>query len=563
MKGPVQRAMSKLILQKAQPTPAARVARAKKPLPPRLPDYLEAGFIKLDVPRDDWFKPSGRIIAFCHSLVVPAGKFVGQPLRLRAFQIDFIRDVYNPRREDGTRRRRQAILSVGRRAGKTLLAALIVLIHLVGPAKRMHSTIVSAATSRKQAGILFRFVAALVRANAKIRLHLKVIDSTKTVTHKADSSHYMAIAAEAGGQFGEGLDLVVYDELAQAKNPQLYDALMTSLGSQVEPLMMVISTQAPANDHILSELIDYGIKVQQGEIDDDTFAVHLYAATDNCDLLDEKEWHKANPTLGDYRDLDEFRTTMKRAEKVPSLEASVRNLYLNQRVQAKAPFLTPSVWKLGEKPTDERLLYDGRPVYGGLDLSARTDLSALVFAVEDDQHNIHLFPRIWTPDDTLDDRGLRDRAPYRAWARDELIIPVPGSALDYDWLATDIGDAVGIMNIQKIAYDRWRIDVLKQAFNRLGIAVPLTEFGQGYKDMAPAIDVFEELALSGRIFHGGHPVLRWAVSNAIIDRDPAGNRKLTKQKSFGRIDPAVAAVQAVAALKLQTENPLDVMALIG
>lgn len=570
MKGPVQRAMSKLIVDKSKPSPAARSASLKastrtNPPPRQLPDYMKAGFLKLDVPKEDWFEPSGMIIAFCHMLVVPAGKFVGKPLRLRKFQMDFIRDVYNPRKADGTRKRRQAILSVGRRAGKTLLAALIILIHLVGPAKRMHSTIVSAATSRKQAGILFRFVAALVRANAKLRLHLKVIDSTKTVTHRDDGSHYMAIAAEAGGQFGEGLDLVVYDELAQAKNSALYDALMTSLGSQVEPLMMIISTQAPANDHILSELIDYGLKVKQGEIDDDTFAVHLYAANDNCDLMEEAEWHKANPTLGDYRDIDEFRTTMKRAVKVPSLEASVRNLYLNQRVQSKAPFLTASVWKLGEKPTDERLLYDGRPVYGGLDLSARTDLSAMVFACEDDAQppNVHLFPRIWTPDDTLDDRGLRDRAPYRAWAKQELIIPVPGSALDYDWLASDIGDAVGAMNIIKINYDRWRIDVLKQAFNRMGIAAPLSEFGQGYKDMAPAIDAFEELALSGRIFHNGHPILRWAISNAIIDRDPAGNRKLTKQKSFGRIDPAVAAVEAVAALKLQTEIPADVSAMIG
>jgi phage terminase large subunit-like protein len=76
--------------------------------------------------------------------------------------------------------------------------------------------------------------------------------------------------------------------------------------------------------------------------------------------------------------------------------------------------------------------------------------------------------------------------------------------------------------------------------------------------MSPAIDMFEQLAIEGRLRHGGHPVLRWAVSNAIVERDAAGNRKLNKAKSFGRIDPAVAAVMAVAAMKLQTEAPLDV-----
>jgi phage terminase large subunit-like protein len=520
-------------------------------------------YLGLGVPRKDWKLPSGRIIAFAHSLVVPAGKFVGSPLRLRPFQMAFIRDVYNPRLLDGRRKRRQAILSIARRGGKTLLAALIILVHLVGPAKRMNSTMVSAATTRKQASIVYRFVEQMVRVNPTLRRKLKVISSTKHIVHREDGSTYSAISAEAGGQYGEGLDLVVYDELAQAKGPTLYNALMTSLGSQVEPLMMVISTQAPANDHILSELIDYGLKVRDGEFEDDTFTVHLYAANDNAALMDEAEWLRANPALGDYRDIDELRSTMLRATKVPAQEASVRNLYLNQRVQAKAPFLTQAIWRLGEGPVDESLLHDGRPVYGGLDLSARTDLSALVLSAEDDYGFIHLFPRIWTPDDTLDERAMRDRAPYRNWADSEFLIPVPGSALDYDFIATDIGHLAGVIGMGRIAYDRWRIDVLKQALYRQGIIINLMPHGQGFKDMAPAIDVFEEYAIAGRIRHGNQPVLRWAISNSIIQKDAANNRKLDKSKSFGRIDPAVAAVMSVAAMKLQTEPEVDIAGMIG
>jgi len=530
----------------------------RPPLDPRLREM----FIELQVPREDWWEPSGRIIAFAHKLIVPAGKFVGTPLRLRKFQLEFIRDVYNPRFDDGRRKRRQAILSVARRAGKTLMAALIILVHLAGPAKRANSTIVSAATTRKQASIVFRFVAQMVRMNPLLRSRLKVIDSTKHIVHRGDHSTYAAIAAEAGGQYGEGLDLVVYDELAQAKNAQLYDALMTSLGSQVEPLMMIISTQAPANDHVLSELIDYGLKIRAGEIEDESFTVHLYAANDNAKLLDEAEWRRANPTLDDYRDLTEFRSTMQRAVKVPSLEASVRNLYLNQRVQAKAPFLTANVWVLGEAEPNEALLYEGRPVYGGLDLSARTDLSALVLAVEDDDFNVHLFNRIWTPADTLAERATRDRAPYSHWAERDLLIPVPGAVLNYDFLAADIGDLSSKVGFTRIAYDQWRIEVFKQSMARMGVMVELMPFGQGFKSMSPAIEVFEQLAMEGKLRHGNHPVLRWAISNAIVERDAANNRKLTKAKSFGRIDPAVAAVMAVAAMKLQTEMPVDVTAMI-
>ncbi|RVJ30872.1 terminase large subunit [Sinorhizobium medicae] len=515
------------------------------------------------VPKKDWGLPSGRAIAFAHSLIVPAGKHVGKPLRLAKPQIEFIRDVYNPRDKDGQRKRRQAVFSVARRNGKTLLAAVIILLHLVGPFKKPNSVIASAATTRKQASIVYRFVARMVKMNVVHAKRLKVVDSTKHVTHRRDGSFYSAIAAEAGGQFGEGLDLVVYDELSQAKNALLYDVLMTSLGAQVEPLMMIISTQAPADDHILSELIDYGLKIRAGEIEDDTFTVHLYAAEPGCKLLDEREWKKANPALGDYRDIGEFRAAMKRAEKVPSLENRLRNLYLNQRVQAKAPFLSPNVWVRGSKPTVEDLLYDGRPVYGGLDLSARTDLSAFVMAVEDDESNIHLVPRIWTPGDTLDERGLRDRAPYRVWADKGFLIPVPGQVLDYDFLAADVGELSSTIPFANVNYDMWRIDVLKQSFARLGVDVPLSPFGQGYKSMSPAIEAFEELAVQGKLFHGGHPVLRWCISNAVIDSDAAGNRKLTKAKSFGRIDASVAAVMAVAACRLRTEAELDMANLVA
>lgn len=544
-------------------TVAATRLPARRPRLPYVPPEIQKRMRALDVPREDWHLPSGRFIAFAHNLIVPAGKFVGKPLRLRPFQIEFIRDVYNPRFDNGLRKRRQAILSIGRRGGKTLLAAVIVLAHLAGPFKKPNSTIVSAATTRKQASIIHRLVTNIIQKNLSLQKKLKSITSTKTVVHRVDGSNYTAISADAGGAFGEGIDLAVYDELAQTKNNALYEALMTSLGSQTEPLLMVISTQAQTDDHLLSELIDYGVKIREGLFEDESFTVHLFAAKPDCDLMDEDEWYKANPSLGDYRDLPEFRASMVRAQKMPSLEASMRNLYLNQRVQSKAPFLTMSVWARGDEPINEALFYSGRKVGGGLDLSRRVDLSAFVMAVEDDDGIIHLMPRVWTPDDTLDARAIKDRAPYRAWAERELLIPVPGESLDYDFLAADIGDLSKTIPFYRVAYDRWRIDVMRQSFNRLGLNIPLMNHGQGFRDMAPALDLVEELALAGRIRHGGHPVLRWAMSNMTVLFDPAGNRKPDKSRSTGRIDPAAAAVMAIAALKLETETPVDVNAMIG
>ena len=517
----------------------------------------------LDVPKQDWGKPSGLVIAFAHSLVVPAGVHVSKPLRLKKFQIDFIRDVYNPLGRDGVRLVRQAILSVARRNGKTLIAAVLLLCHLAGPFKKPNATIVSAGTTRAQAALVFRFVQDMVRVNPWLQRRVKVINSTKRIVHREDGSYYQAISAEAGGQFGMGLAFVVYDELAQAKSRTLYDALMTSLGSEPEPMMMVISTQAPSDVHLLSELIDYGAKVADGIIDDPSFVSHCHTVPLDAPMLDEKSWRKANPGLGDYRDLNEMRSAVRRAVTMPSQEATVRVYYFNQRVQSSAPYLTKNVYGLGDGAIDPHLFWNGRPVYGGIDLSARTDLTAMVLAVEDDAANVHLWPRVWTPGDTLQDRVARDRAPFDAWAAKGLLTAVPGTSIDYDWVAAQIGADVGAMNIVRVNYDRWRIEILRQALAREAIAVELSPFGQGFKDMSPAIEAFEELALAGKLRHGGHPVMRWCFSNAVIAKDAAGNRKLDKARAFGRIDVAVAAVMAVAAMKTSATPAVEMAALIA
>lgn len=515
----------------------------------------------LEVPKADWGKPSGAVIAFAHSLTVPAGQFVNQPLRLRKFQIEWIRAIYNPLTDDDLRLVRQAILSVARRNGKTLLAAVLVLVHLVGPFKRANATIVSAATTRKQAGVVFRYVRDMVRINPILAELLKVNESGKHIFHKWDGSFYEAISAEATSQFGMGLDLAIYDELAHAKNRSLYDALMTSLGSQKDGLMAIISTQAPSDAHLLSELIDYGLQVNQGIIRDPSFVCHLHTVPIAAPLLDEKQWYKANPGLGDYRDLAEMRQALRRAERIPSLESSARVYYLNQRVRADQPFLSHSVWEENNGMIDEAIFTDGRPVYGALDLSARTDLTALMLAAEEGE-SVHLKAYAWTPHDTIAQRTLRDRAPYDAWERQGLIFAPPGPVIDYDFVAADIVRLTQGMNLVKLVYDRWRIDIMKQALARLGAILPLHPFGQGFKEMSPAVEAFEELALAGKLRHGGHPVLRWCVANTVIAKDPAGNRKPDKSKYYGRVDLAVAAVMVVGAMKT-SEAPVEMAALIA
>jgi phage terminase large subunit-like protein len=88
-------------------------------------------------------------------------------------------------------------------------------------------------------------------------------------------------------------------------------------------------------------------------------------------------------------------------------------------------------------------------------------------------------------------------------------------------------------------------------------------FGQGYRDMSPALRDLESIVLEKKLRHGDHPVLTWCASNAVIDRDSAGNRKRSKKRSAGRIDAMVALTMAFGVAPMRTAVQFDVQALIG
>jgi phage terminase large subunit-like protein len=96
-----------------------------------------------------------------------------------------------------------------------------------------------------------------------------------------------------------------------------------------------------------------------------------------------------------------------------------------------------------------------------------------------------------------------------------------------------------------VAYDRWRIEDFKKVLDEEGIELPLREWGQGFKDMAPALDALEDLVIDRNLQHGGHPVLTWNVANAVVDIDPTGARKLNKRRARARIDGLQALAMAV------------------
>jgi phage terminase large subunit-like protein len=357
-------------------------------------------------------------------------------------------------------------------------------------------------------------------------------------------SIYAALSRESGTKMGMAPSVVIYDELGQTEGRDLLDALDTAMGKRAEPLMIVISTQAARDEAPLSTLIEYGLRIQRGEVVDPTFHLTFYTAPEDADPWKQATWKLANPALGDFRSLEDVKRLALQAQRMPAAEMSFRNLILNQRCEATAQFLNISVWKMCGGEVDTANL-QGRPCYAGLDLSASKDMTALVLAFAGEHGEFDIIPYCWLPGESLLEAQDRDRMPYSAWAHQGDLLTFPGRTTDPKAVALKIAELHGRYQIRALAYDRWRIQDLERELGAIGCGVPLVPFGQGFKDLSPAVDVLERLVEEEKLRHGNHPVLAMAAVNAKVELDAAGNRKLSKRRSMGRIDPLIALTMAL------------------
>lgn len=490
-----------------------------------------------------------RVIEFIQRyLRVPEGAQVGKPIVLAEFQRKFILEVYdNPH---GTRR---AYLAIARKNGKSALIACILLAHLVGPEATQNSQLVSGARSREQAAVVFKLAWKMVQLSPELTKIVRVVPSNKRLIGLPMNTEYAALAAEGTTAHGLSPVLAILDEVGQVKGPQdaFIDAITTAQGAHENPLLIAISTQAPTDADLFSIWLD-----DAERSGDPSFVSHVYTAPEGCELGDTKAWAAANPALGLFRSRRDVEEQAAQAARMPAAENTFRVLTLNQRVNMVAAFVSPGVWKLGNEAPGE---LDGT-VYGGLDLSATTDLTALVLTCRKDGV-LHVHPYFWMPQDSVQEAARRDRAPYDVWVKQGLLRTTPGKVIDYDFVARDIGEITAGMSIAKLGFDRWRMDRMKSALEGAGVVLPLEPHGQGFKDMSPALDALEADLLKGIVRHGGNPVLAMCAANAVSVPDPAGNRKLDKSKATGRIDGmlALAMAEGVEAMFAEAEpySPWD------
>jgi phage terminase large subunit-like protein len=505
---------------------------------------------------------ANRAIGFFEDvLCLNGGQFEGKPFNVQGWQAFVIGSLFGWIASDGFRRFRVAYVETGKGSGKSPLAAGVGLYGLTADGEA-RAEVYAAATKRDQAQILFRDAVAMVDHSPALHQRIERSGSKGkewNLAYHASGSFFRPISADEG-QSGPRPHIALLDEIHEHRSPTVVEMMRAGTKSRQQALIFMITNSGTDKRTVCWDYHDYGAKVSAGALEDDSFFAFICALDDGDDpFRDEGCWEKANPSLAaGIPGLKYLREQVTQARGMPSKEAIVRRLNFCQWTEADSPWISSEIWFgcAPDREIGEREFY-GRSGAAALDLSSTQDLTALVVLLDptDDDPVYRLIPYFWLPGDGLHEKADKDRVPYLAWRDQGWLEALPGRAVNKLAVLRRMAEVSANFDLRCIAYDRWRIEDLKAQQDAEGLSLPpLTPFGQGFKDMAPALDEFERLMLDRRVRHNGNPVMTWCMANAVVMSDPANNRKLSKERATGRIDGAVSAVMAVGASVASQEN---------
>jgi phage terminase large subunit-like protein len=488
-------------------------------------------------------------IAFLETLNIPEGPKAGTPLRLAEFQRSFVRGAL-------AAENMVALLSIGRGNAKTALAAGLSLGALMGiwdtQPKR---EVLMAARNRDQAKTAFNFLVGYVEALPEAEQELFIIRrGSRLEVEYAGNGGGLArcIAADGRSILGGAPTLAILDERAaweREKGDLLENAILSGLGKR-NGKALIISTSAPDDTNTFSKWMDEpppGTYVQEHR---PPFGL---PADDLPSLL------IANPgaTEGIGASPEWLLAQARRAiARGGSALSSFRNLNRNERVSTedRSVLITVDEWLSAEVAPDDLPPREGECILG-VDLGGSRSMSAAAFYWPHTGRleAVGTFPG----NPSLADRGAADGVSGRyveMKERGELSTLGENTVPPGPWLAEIVKLADGAA-ISCIVGDRFRHAEFAEAIERAGLRVPFIWRGFGWKDGSEDIERFRRALFDGQVKTRPSLLLRSAFADAITLIDPAGNAKLAKGRSLGRIDAAAASVLAVAEGARRTGRP--------
>lgn len=470
--------------------------------------------------------------------------------------------------EDGwfhPRRFTSALFAVARKNAKSTLSAAI-LTYCLCCEPEEGAQVISAATTFPQASIIFNVSKRMVEKTSDLREAFGLEVWAKSVSRFETGGSFKPIHAKASTQDGLNPSHVGLDEIHAHKSADLLNVLTSAAGARGNPLWLYTTTEGYTNPGPWAEIRQFAKRLLAGVFGHaaDHYLVVFYAVDEENkslrikadDEFDESCWVKANPLMDSNPHLlAAIRKEAVEAKQMPSKMAEFRIKRLNRPASTASGWVDLMKWSRCGGAVDLAWL-EKYPCWGGLDLASTTDFTVfrLVWLVEG---VLYTYGMRWVPEAAVHQRTERGTVPYAGWVESGLLKLTEGDVADYAVIEADIVALWERFDIQLIGYDRWNASDL---VNRLvAHGLPLLEFIQGTKSYHPTMQALEVAYISGKLAHGGDPLLNWCASNLIPRYD--GNMSLApdKKKSPDKIDDMTALLMAIGASKAEVEEeaPID------
>lgn len=500
------------------------------------------------------------------------GEFAGQSFELLDYQrLLLVRPVFGWMRvEDGTRRFRFVFVFVPKGNGKSPWGSGTGL-YLARCDQEPGAEVYAVAGDKDQAKVVHETAKIMVEQSADLAEMCEVLKDS--IYFPETRSFYKVLSSDASGKHGRRPHGIVFDELHNQRNRQLYEALRKSMVKRRQPLLLMMSHAGDDDETICYEEYEHAKHVLSGKSKDETYLPVIFEAGPKEDWSDERVWKKANPGYGITINPAGFAAECRAAQDEPRKRNDFLRYNLNRWVGQAVAWIPIEWWDACQDQLDDKVL-GTLACAGGLDMAQKIDLAAFVVtfkqplesgikvevvaeneAGQEARHEIslnyriHVRPFFWLPEATVVDRAKEGFDLYQTWQEAGLLKVTEGATIDYDVIRKDIveiGERYPLLKQGEIGYDpAFATDIAAKLRDKAGFQT--AEVLQNYSHMNEPCHVFEALVKAGRVVHDGHRVLRWNVENVAVKRDDAGRvRPVKPKRATKKIDGVVATLMGLS-----------------
>jgi phage terminase large subunit-like protein len=507
---------------------------------------------------EEWTDPGWRAVIWIERFCPQISGDVGSPLQLLPFQLAFVLEIFGRVDEDGIRVHTAAFLEWAKKNGKTTLLAAVALYCLLGDPVDPMPRVYVAAAAEKQTEELFEAVR-LMREHSpaiKARTYMREAPGRKRCIRLDRRGFIAFLTGAAATQDGINPSVAIVDEVHRHKNREIWEILKQGQSTREQPLIIGITTAGDDDDsEVYRDLHGQAEKIQDGTLILD----HWYVDVRNLPLKNKAgepvDWRLpryarvANPAAGTraeiqaglaFKRLDLILAEVAEVEHQPSRERAVRRLTLGQRVTLSGGWLPLPRW---DEAPDLRDL-KGRVAFLGLDLSAKTDLTAAALLLPDeDGSGGDLLIRAWMPGEDLERRMQRDNAPFDRWADEGWLTIQDGARINGEALLEDLLEWVKPHDVVAVGADPHHAQELIRKLEDHGLDV--IEVSQAVRNLSEATKTFEAMVMERALRHDRSPLMRWCLGNVTLRHGEGDTVAPDKRRSTARIDCVAAAVNAI------------------